>query len=123
MAASFALVPLFLAIPLGRAADDMRRRPLLAGGCAVQVLGCTLLAFASTPLTLAAASAVLGLGHLGLALGVQAVIARESRDERHDHHFGLFAAGVSFGQLVGNLCEHRRAVRRRYLHRVPARAR
>ena len=100
--AAFALLPLFLAIPLGRFADR-RGGPLLGAGCAVQALACVLLAVAKTPLTLAGASAVLGLGHLALALGVQEVIARESHDDRHDSHFGLLTAGVSLGQLVGPL--------------------
>jgi MFS family permease len=102
VAAAFALVPLFLAIPLGRFADR-RGGPLLGAGCAVQAVACLLLAAATTPLGLAGASVVLGLGHLALALGVQEVIARESEDHRHDSHFGLFAAGVSLGQLVGPL--------------------
>lgn len=100
--AAFALLPLFLAIPLGRSADR-RRAPLVTVGCAIQVLACVLLAWAQTPLTLGAASAVLGLGHLGVALGVQEVIARESGDRHHDRDFGLLTAGVSLGQLIGPL--------------------
>jgi MFS family permease len=100
--AAFALLPLFLAIPLGRSADR-RRAPLVTVGCAIQVVACVLLAWAQTPLTLGAASAVLGLGHLGVALGVQEVIARESGDRNHDRDFGLLTAGVSLGQLIGPL--------------------
>jgi MFS family permease len=100
--AAFALLPLFLAIPLGRSADR-RRAPLVTVGCAIQVAACVLLAWAQTPLTLGAASAVLGLGHLGVALGVQEVIARESGDRHHDRDFGLLTAGVSLGQLIGPL--------------------
>jgi len=103
VAASFALVPLFLAIPLGRLSDRRGGARLLVVGCAIQVAACVLLAAAETTLGLAAASALLGLGHLGLALGVQDVIARESGDHRHDQHFGLLAAAVSLGQLVGPL--------------------
>ncbi len=47
VAAAFALVPLFLAIPLGRFADR-RGGPLLAVGCAVQTGACLLLAAAET---------------------------------------------------------------------------
>jgi MFS family permease len=100
--AAFALLPLFLAIPLGRSADR-RRTPLVTVGCAIQVVACVLLAWAQTPLTLGAASAVLGLGHLGVALGVQEVIARESGDRHHDRDFGLLTAGVSLGQMIGPL--------------------
>jgi MFS family permease len=100
--AAFALLPLFLAIPLGRSADR-RRAPLVTVGCAIQVVACVLLAWAQAPLTLGAASAVLGLGHLGVALGVQEVIARESGDRHHDRDFGLLTAGVSLGQMIGPL--------------------
>jgi MFS family permease len=101
VAAAFALIPLFVAIPLGRFSDRHQGGRVLAVGCAVQTLACLLLALARTPLELAAATALLGLGHLALALGVQEVIARESDPARHDQHFGLLTAGVSLGQLVG----------------------
>jgi MFS family permease len=101
--AAFALLPLFLAIPLGRRADRRHGASLLVVGCAVQLVGCLLLAAARSPWTLGGASAVLGLGHLALALGVQAVVARESDEKHHDQHFGLLTAGVSLGQLFGPL--------------------
>ena len=103
VAASFALVPLFLAIPLGRRADRRHGGRLLLFGCAVQIGGCLLLAAARSALALGVASAVVGVGHLALALGAQAVIARESDDDRHDEHFALLTAGVSIGQLAGPL--------------------
>lgn len=101
--AAFALLPLFLAIPLGRYADRRHAGSLLALGCGAQAAACLLLAAAETTLGIAGATVVLGLGHLALALGVQDVIARESDESRHDHHFGLLAAGLSLGQLVGPL--------------------
>jgi MFS family permease len=103
VAAAFALLPLFLAIPLGRYADRRHGLRLLTAGCGVQVLGCLLLAAARAPVTLAGASVVLGLGHLSLALGVQSVIARESDDAHHDQNFGLLGVAVSIGQLLGPL--------------------
>ena len=102
VAAAFALLPIFLAVPLGRL-SDRRGPPLLLVGCAVQTGGALLLALAESTATIAAASAVVGLGHLALALGTQDVVARESRSDRHDHHFGLLTAGVSAGQLLGPL--------------------
>jgi MFS family permease len=103
VAAAFALVPLFLAIPLGRRADRRSGARLILFGCALETAGCTLLALARSAVFLGAASAVVGVGHLALALGTQAVVARESRDDRHDQHFALLTAGVSFGQLAGPL--------------------
>jgi MFS family permease len=101
--AAFALIPLFLAIPLGRLTDRRHGVPLLLIGCSLQVAACLGLAIAGNMLALAGASAVLGLGHLGMALGVQAAIAHESDPRHHDQHFGLMTAAVSVGQLVGPL--------------------
>ena len=100
---AYALLPLVAAIPLGRYSDRRHAGSLIAAGCAFEVAACALLAVADTALMLAAASTVLGLGHLAVALGVQDVIARESHPDRHDQHFGLLTAGVSLGQLVGPL--------------------
>jgi MFS family permease len=102
VAAAFALLPIFLAIPLGRM-SDRRGPPLLVIGCAVQTVGSLGLAVSTTTPTIAAASAVIGLGHLALALGAQDVVARESHSDRHDHLFGLLTAGISLGQLFGPL--------------------
>jgi MFS family permease len=101
--AAFALVPLFIAIPLGRFSDRRGGARLLVVGCGIQTTACLLLALASTVWTLGAASMLLGVGHLALALGAQDVVARESDDRHHDQHFGYLTAGVSLGQLVGPL--------------------
>jgi MFS family permease len=103
VAAAYALLPLVAAIPLGRYSDRRHAGSHLAAGCALEVLACVLLGVADTAATLAAASTLLGLGHLAVALGVQDVIARESSPDRHDQHFGLLTAGVSLGQLAGPL--------------------
>ena len=103
VAAAYALLPLVAAIPLGRYSDRRHAGSLLAAGCALELIACLLLGVADTAVALAAASTLLGLGHLAVALGVQDVIARESDTRRHDQHFGLLTAGVSLGQLVGPL--------------------
>jgi MFS family permease len=99
--ASFAVVPLLVAVPLGRVAD--RRRPvgMLVGGVVILVASYVLLGLASTLGELALWSAVLGLGHLALMLAAQSLIAQQSENSRHDRDFGLMAAAVSLGQLIG----------------------
>jgi MFS family permease len=99
--AAFALVPLVVAVPLGRASDRWRPGWLLTGGIALGVLACALLGLAGSLPGLALASAVLGLGHLALTLAGQSLIARQSGDDRHDRDFGLYAAAASAGQLIG----------------------
>ena len=102
VSSSFALLPLVLAIPLGRY-TDRRRLPLVTIGCGLQIVACGLLAVLESAFALGAASALLGLGHLGVALGVQEAIARDSAATHHDRHFGLLTAGVALGQLLGPL--------------------
>ncbi len=99
--AAFALVPLVVAVPLGRASDRWRVGHLLTGGIALGAVACVLLGVAGTLWELALASAVLGLGHLALTLAGQSLIARQSADARHDRDFGLYTAGASLGQLIG----------------------
>ena len=99
--AAFALVPLVVAVPLGRASDRWRVGHLLTGGIALGAVACVLLGVAGTLWGLALASAVLGLGHLALTLAGQSLIARQSADARHDRDFGLYTAGASLGQPIG----------------------
>jgi MFS family permease len=103
VAATFAVVPVFLAIPLGRFADRRRSETLLVFGSVLLALACAALAFGASVWSLAAASVVLGVGHLSLMLGVQNAIAAESDEGHHDARFGVFTAVVSAGQLVGPL--------------------
>jgi MFS family permease len=99
--AAFAIVPLVVALPLGRAADRWRPGYLLAGGIVLSAVACVLLGFAGTLVGLALSSAVLGLGHLALTLAGQSLVARQSADNLHDRNFGLYAAAASLGQLLG----------------------
>jgi MFS family permease len=99
--AAFALLPLVVAVPLGRASDRWRPGYLLTGGITLGAVACGLLGLAGSLTGLAAASAALGLGHLALTLAGQSLIARQSGDARHDRDFGLYAAAASTGQLVG----------------------
>ena len=99
--ASFAVIPLVVAVPLGRVAD--RRRPvgMFAAGVAILATSFLLLGLAGSLAELALWSALLGLGHLALILAAQSLIAQQSADRQHDRDFGLMAAAVSLGQLVG----------------------
>lgn len=99
--ASFAVVPLLVAVPLGRAADSRRPVGMLVGGVVVLVASYVLLGLAGTLGELALWSALLGLGHLALMLAAQSLIAQQSENSRHDRDFGLMAAAVSLGQLIG----------------------
>lgn len=101
VSAFFALLPLAVAVPLGRHTDRRRCGPLLPAGAALMGAGCVLAGTASSLTLLSAWSAVLGLGHLVFMVGAQSLVARQSQPAQHDRNFGWFTIGGSTGQLIG----------------------
>jgi MFS family permease len=95
------VIPLVVALPLGRVADRHRPVGMLAAGVALLAASFLLLGRAGSLAELALWSALLGLGHLALILAAQSLIAQQSEDRQHDRDFGLMAAAVSLGQLFG----------------------
>jgi predicted MFS family arabinose efflux permease len=104
VAAALAVVPLAVAMPLGRTSDRRPNvTPLLFVGMALFVAGPVLLSVSGSILALALASAVLGLAQLVLLVAAQATIARWAPPEKMDQGFGWFTAAASAGQLIGPL--------------------
>ncbi|NLU76453.1 MFS transporter [Streptomyces sp. HNM0575] len=103
ISAAFALLPLVVAVPLGRHTDSRRCGPLLPAGAAFIAAGAALAGTASTLVRLAVWSALLGLGHLVFMIGAQSLVARQSTPGRHDRNFSYFTIGGSMGQLIGPL--------------------
>lgn len=101
IAAAFALLPLFAAVPLGRRTDHGRCAPLLTVGALLISGGCALGATADSLAAMAGWSAVTGLGHLCFVIGGQSLVARRSAPEEQDRNFGYFTIGVSLGQFIG----------------------
>ncbi|MBA0125763.1 MFS transporter [Haloechinothrix sp. YIM 98757] len=103
VAASSAVLPVVLAIPMGRWSDRGKAPALLLGGGAVMVLGSLLLAHAGSLPSMAASNAILGIGQLALMVAAQSVVADLSGPGQQDRNFGLFTAAASLGQLLGPL--------------------
>ncbi|MFI1225377.1 MULTISPECIES: MFS transporter [unclassified Streptomyces] len=101
IAGVYALLPLFVAVPLGRRTDHGRCAPLLPLGVLLISGGCALSGIASSLPAMAAWSGVMGLGHLCFVIGAQSIVARQSAPEEQDRNFGHFTIGASLGQLVG----------------------
>ncbi|MGW1840317.1 MFS transporter [Streptomyces sp. NPDC002067] len=99
--AVYALLPLLVAVPLGRRTDHGRCVPLLVTGVALITGGCALSGLAASLPVMAAWSGVMGLGHLCFVIGAQSIVARRSAPEDRDRNFGHFTIGASLGQLVG----------------------
>jgi MFS family permease len=102
--AGFAVLPLVVALPLGRLTDRLRGLAALLGlGLLLSSGGVRRMSTTESLVALAASSAVLGLGQLVFMFSGQGIIARWSGDELLDRFFGLFTAAVAVGQLVGPL--------------------
>ncbi|MET8677442.1 MFS transporter [Streptomyces sp. NPDC004647] len=101
IAAVYALLPLFAAVPLGRRTDHGRCAPLLPAGVALIAGGCALSGTAGSLGAMAAWSGVMGLGHLSFVIGAQSIVARQSAPAEQDRNFGHFTIGASLGQLAG----------------------
>lgn len=102
--ASFALLPVAIALSLGRMSD---RRTSMKGitlaGTLLLATGPVLLSAAPSLLLVGVSSAVLGIGHLCFTIAGQSAIARFVPLSRMDAAFGWFTAAFSLGQLIGPL--------------------
>ncbi|MFC0534036.1 MFS transporter [Phytohabitans kaempferiae] len=103
IAAAFAALPLLVAIWTGRQADRGRSGSVLLAGGFCTAAGCLALALAADVPTLAAGSALLGLGHLWLLVGSESIVAHGSSANHQDWWFGWLTATASLNQLVGPL--------------------
>ncbi|MEU6196981.1 MFS transporter [Streptomyces sp. NPDC047061] len=101
IAGVYALLPLFVAVPLGRRTDHGRCAPLLPVGVVLISGGCALSGLAGSLWTMALWSGVMGLGHLCFVIGAQSLVARQSAPHEQDRNFGHFTIGASLGQLIG----------------------
>jgi MFS family permease len=104
LAASYAVFPLLLALPIGGLVDRLGERRLMAIGSAV-VLGCSafLLFFGTSVPALVAGTALLGAGQLACVVGQQAVVANNANSTRLDSAFGYLTFAASLGQALGPL--------------------
>ncbi|MCX4469830.1 MFS transporter [Micromonospora sp. NBC_01655] len=102
LGASFAVVPLVLAVPAGHAVDRFgERRIVLVGSGLLTTAGLGFVLLADTVAGLVLASMVLGTGHLCAVVGQQALVANRTPADRYDAAFGYYTFAASLGQAVG----------------------
>lgn len=98
--ASFSLLPIVLAFPLGRMLDAGRETSVLLGGALLMLTAGPGLIFATPNLPfLCIWSALLGLGHLMSLLSEQKRIAAGTAD--HNRIFGIYTTSAAAAQLLG----------------------
>ncbi|MPY79527.1 MAG: MFS transporter [Actinophytocola sp.] len=103
VAAASALLPIFLAIPMGRFSDRGRVPVLLISGGIVLVAGPIGLANVESLLGVGLVNAAYGFGLLALMVAGQAVVVALSEPGEYDRNFGWFTASASLGQMLGPL--------------------
>ncbi|AZZ49880.1 MFS transporter [Rathayibacter rathayi] len=102
LGASFALVPLLIALPTGGLVDRVGARAVMVVGSLVAVGAVAVLLLAGGSVAgLLIGIALLGAGHLGCVVGQQTVVAGGSGGTRLDSRFGYYAFAASLGQAIG----------------------
>jgi MFS family permease len=102
LAASFALVPLLVALPAGDLADRYGESRVMMAGAAVIGVAALMYVFAADSFAmLLVATLVLGTGHLLCAVGQQSMVANLVAPGRFDSAFGYYTFAGSIGQVAG----------------------
>jgi len=102
LTASFAVVPLVLAVPSGQATDRFgERRVMLVGAVLMTLSGVVFALERGGAAGLVLGSVVLGTGHLLSVVGQQAAVANTAGPGRFDSAFGYYTFAASLGQAIG----------------------
>ncbi|MFD2094090.1 MFS transporter [Blastococcus deserti] len=102
LTASFAVVPLVLAVPSGQATDRFgERRVMLVGAVLMAASGAVFATERGGAAGLVVGSVVLGTGHLLSVVGQQAAVANSAGPGRFDTAFGYYTFAASLGQAAG----------------------
>ncbi|SCE76070.1 Predicted arabinose efflux permease, MFS family [Micromonospora viridifaciens] len=102
LGASFAVVPLVLAVPSGHAVDRFgERRVALAGSALLVAAGLGFVLLAGSVAGLVVASMLLGTAHLCAVVAQQALVANRTPAHRYDAAFGYYTFAASLGQALG----------------------
>lgn len=102
LGASFAVVPLVLALPSGQLADRFGERlVMVVGGALTLIAALAFSVLGGTVAGLILACVLLGTGHLGSVVAQQALVANRTARSDYDKAFGRYTFAASTGQAVG----------------------
>lgn len=101
LTASFSVLSLMSALPLGRGVDRWGEIYFVMAGTAL--IGLVALVLLTSPglLALGLCNAALGVSHLSTVVGIQTLIAKGSLADRRDARFASFTTLNALGQLLG----------------------
>lgn len=101
IASIYALLPLLIAVPMGRWVGKFGEIPLLFTGCFSFIILGVAFAFLNNFIAIAAATALAGVAHLSNVAASQAMVANRSAMNLQDQNFGYFSFATSLGHSVG----------------------
>lgn len=102
ISAGFALLPLILAVPLGRMIDDRGDfLAILAGALGLLIAIIAFNLMAASVLGLLMSTIILGSAHFLSMVGQHSYVASNTDATKQDSQFGWYAAAISFGQMIG----------------------
>ena len=97
----YALLPLLIAVPMGRWVGKFGEIPLLLIGCFSFIILGVAFAFLNNIVAIAAATSLAGVAHLSNVAASQAMVANKSAINLQDQNFGYFSFATSLGHSVG----------------------
>lgn len=100
-AASFALPPIVLGVVFGRWTERHHPGAMLAGGLTLTALATLALLSSQQVPVIAAATTMLGVGHMAGVIGGQSIMAQAHSSVPRLTRFGVFTTSSSLGQVVG----------------------
>jgi MFS family permease len=95
------LLPLLIAVPMGRWVGRFGEIPLLFIGCFSFIILGVAFAFLNNIIAIAAATSLAGVAHLSNVAASQAMVANRSAMNLQDQNFGYFSFATSLGHSVG----------------------
>lgn len=101
IAGSYALLSLFLAVPIGRWVDRIGETRLLLTGTSVVTVVALWLVSVDSLVALGVSQALLGVGYLTGLVGLQTLLASGGPRAARDGRFGLLTVVASVGQMAG----------------------
>jgi len=101
IASIYALVPLIVAVQMGRWVGRIGEVPLLFAGCISFIILGIAFAFLNNIIAIAASTALAGIAHLSNVAASQAMVASRSPHELQDQNFGYFSFSTSMGHTFG----------------------
>lgn len=99
--AAFAILPVFLALKVGRAIDRGNDIIMVRAGTAMLVVACAGIVLVPSIYALLLFTAILGIGHLLLSIGVQVLCAQQPGPGVMERTLGNYMIATAVGQGAG----------------------